>query len=126
PYARGYNQSSTARKCRTNPQPSSTAAASARRLPCSGLVAARTGVQGIAKCSATRTSTAPPAGLPYAALTRNACRGAPRTLTEDQHQMRFTRTAGTVLLAATMVLGACGGDSNDPTTFDPAGMSADF
>src|SRR5690606_19880173 len=40
--------------------------------------------------------------------------------------MRFTRTAGTVLLAATVLMGACGGDSNDPATFDPAGICAAF
>ena len=40
--------------------------------------------------------------------------------------MRFIRDARTVILAAAVMLGACGGDSNDPTPFDPAAMSDDF
>lgn len=40
--------------------------------------------------------------------------------------MRSTRNARTIFLAAAVMLGGCGGDSNDPTTFDPAGMSDDL
>ena len=40
--------------------------------------------------------------------------------------MRFFRSAGSALLAATVLLGACGGDGNDPTPFDPAGVASDL
>lgn len=38
--------------------------------------------------------------------------------------MRFLRNAGAVMLAAALVAGC--GDSNDPTTFDPDGVSSDL
>lgn len=40
--------------------------------------------------------------------------------------MRFFRNAGLALLTGTVLLGACGGDSNDPTPFDPALFAGDF
>ena len=39
--------------------------------------------------------------------------------------MRFLRTT-TATLAAAALLAGCGGDSNDPTTFDPGGTSSDI
>lgn len=40
--------------------------------------------------------------------------------------MRLLHRAGSVLLASTLALAACGGDSNDPTPFDPAAFAADL
>lgn len=39
--------------------------------------------------------------------------------------MRFLRNAGPVVLCAVLLTG-CGGDSNDPTPFDPAGIQGDL
>jgi hypothetical protein len=40
--------------------------------------------------------------------------------------MRLRHRAGSLILASTLALSACGGDSNDPTPFDPVLFAGDF